>query len=657
MLRNVVFEGGYFKPFQYEFLASISDEDKHQFQSLDNVGKIKFVFNSQIVSDFVIPTSFKKKDESIAEKLKEAGNTDFIKGNYEGALQLYKRSIMTIPLTEGNQQLLAVTAANQSAALYRLGRYTETVDVIENVLKLPYPKELEYKVKERMARSYEATGQFRSAEEVFRETIKSINYASLIPAKKKEMKNEIQKTLRRLASQKDSRSSSFDEPSPESVVGGRSDQYPSLSSFVTIKNSAEMGRYAEAVQKIKTGDVVLTEDAHCAVLLAERCETNCFHCFRRFSYPVPCPNCSAIAFCSNFCRDRALESHHKMECGILQILWDSGASVTCLMALRIISQKGLQYFLGLKDSLTKGQEGEQYCSSDYKAVYNLVTHSQQRGVVDLLLRTSMAVLLLRCLKMTDYFECSGTSISEDKIEGELTENEAFIGGLLLHHLELLQFNAHEISEIILNKDGTAKSVFLGGGLYPTLALFNHSCNPSIVRYFHGTSVAVRTVRTLHVGEMVSENYGPNFVQVHKEERQNILKDQYWFECKCIPCIEDWPTFVEMDSTVLRFRCDAGTNCNNVVCVPTSIEHCFVQCTECKGYTNILKGLKALQATDDMNCRAQQLAKNGKIPHALSEYIKVLDLLAETLAPPFKDYCICQESIRYCIMHFGNKYHF
>ncbi|XP_047102069.1 SET and MYND domain-containing protein 4-like isoform X2 [Schistocerca piceifrons] len=607
MLRNVVFEGGYFKPFQYEFLASISDEDKHQFQSLDNVGKIKFVFNSQIVSDFVIPTSFKKKDESIAEKLKEAGNTDFIKGNYEGALQLYKRSIMTIPLTEGNQQLLAVTAANQSAALYRLGRYTETVDVIENVLKLPYPKELEYKVKERMARSYEATGQFRSAEEVFRETIKSINYANLIPAKKKEMKNEIQKTLRRLASQKDFRSSSFDEPSPESVVGGRSDQYPSLSSFVTIKNSAEMGRYAEAVQKIKTGDVVLTEDAHCAVLLAERCETNCFHCFRRFSYPVPCPNCSAIAFCSNFCRDRALESHHKMECGILQILWDSGASVTCLMALRIISQKGLQYFLGLKDSLTKGQEG--------------------------------------------------TSISEDKIEGELTENEAFIGGLLLHHLELLQFNAHEISEIILNKDGTAKSVFLGGGLYPTLALFNHSCNPSIVRYFHGTSVAVRTVRTLHVGEMVSENYGPNFMQVHKEERQNILKDQYWFECKCIPCIQDWPTFVEMDSTVLRFRCDAGTNCNNVVCVPTSIEHCFVQCTECKGYTNILKGLKALQATDDMNCRAQQLAKNGKIPHALSEYIKVLDLLAETLAPPFKDYCICQESIRYCIMHFGNKCHF
>lgn len=204
MLKNVVFEEGYFKPFQYEFLSSVSDEDKHQFQSLDNVGKIKFVYNSRVVSTFTIPTTFKKKDLGIAENLKEAGNREFGKGNYEVALQLYKRSILTIPLTEGNQEMLAVTSANQSAALFRLGRYNETLDVIENVLRLPYPKELEFKVRERRARSYEATFQFKLAEKEFRETMNSINYASMTAAKKKEMKNEIQKVIRRMASQKDS---------------------------------------------------------------------------------------------------------------------------------------------------------------------------------------------------------------------------------------------------------------------------------------------------------------------------------------------------------------------------------------------------------------------------------------------------------------------
>ena len=72
----------------------------------------------------------------------------------------------------------------------------------------------------------------------------------------------------------------------------------------------------------------------------------------------------------------------------------------------------------------------------------------------------------------------------DVSEHELTEDEVFVGGLLLHHLQILRFNAHEVSELQLEKSGklnTARSVFLGGGLFPTLALFNHSCDPGIVR--------------------------------------------------------------------------------------------------------------------------------------------------------------------------------
>ena len=53
--------------------------------------------------------------------------------------------------------------------------------------------------------------------------------------------------------------------------------------------------------------------------------------------------------------------------------------------------------------------------------------------------------------------------------------------LLLRCLKALQFNTHETSgwDTDRKKDN---SIGLGGALYPTLALFNHSCNPAIVRY-------------------------------------------------------------------------------------------------------------------------------------------------------------------------------
>jgi SET and MYND domain-containing protein 4 len=47
---------------------------------------------------------------------------------------------------------------------------------------------------------------------------------------------------------------------------------------------------------------------------------------------------------------------------------------------------------------------------------------------------------------------------------------------------MLQMNAHEIAELQqATKQDSGVSVFIGGGLYPTLAMLNHSCEPGIVR--------------------------------------------------------------------------------------------------------------------------------------------------------------------------------
>lgn len=96
----------------------------------------------------------------------------------------------------------------------------------------------------------------------------------------------------------------------------------------------------------------------------------------------------------------------------------------------------------------------------------------------------MTRYLLRCLDKADYFKTS-----ENKENSKL-----LIGCLILHTLQLVQFNCHEVSELhinptssssIQNKDNNSKKEWvacIGAALYPTLALFNHSCDPSIIRY-------------------------------------------------------------------------------------------------------------------------------------------------------------------------------
>lgn len=43
----------------------------------------------------------------------------------------------------------------------------------------------------------------------------------------------------------------------------------------------------------------------------------------------------------------------------------------------------------------------------------------------------------------------------------------------------------------------------------------------------------------------------------------------------------------------------------------------------------------------------------EVRQALDKYIEILLLLDNTLAPPFKDFHLCQQAIRHCMLSFGN----
>lgn len=66
----------------------------------------------------------------------------------------------------------------------------------------------------------------------------------------------------------------------------------------------------------------------------------------------------------------------------------------------------------------------------------------------------------------------------------LTGDELKIGTLLLKFLQILQYNAHEIYETVFPKDNNkTKGVtcYVALGVYPSSAIFNHECQPTLAR--------------------------------------------------------------------------------------------------------------------------------------------------------------------------------
>ena len=66
---------------------------------------------------------------------------------------------------------------------------------------------------------------------------------------------------------------------------------------------------------------------------------------------IPCPTCSRIAFCSRRCRQQAMQNYHSIECCIIDYLYSASISITCYLALRMITIKPLQFYLDVKPFL------------------------------------------------------------------------------------------------------------------------------------------------------------------------------------------------------------------------------------------------------------------------------------------------------------------
>ncbi|CAJ1078026.1 N-lysine methyltransferase SMYD2-B [Xyrichtys novacula] len=74
---------------------------------------------------------------------------------------------------------------------------------------------------------------------------------------------------------------------------------------------------------------------------------------------------------------------------------------------------------------------------------------------------------------------------------------------------------------------------MGTAIYPDVALINHSCLPSVIVTYNGTSAEIRAVKDMKPGDEVLISYIDLLYPT--DDRNNRLRESYYFTCECQEC--------------------------------------------------------------------------------------------------------------------------
>nr|CAH7752679.1 unnamed protein product [Callosobruchus chinensis] len=410
-----------------------------------------------------------------------------------------------------------------------------------------------------------------------------------------------------------------------------------VSNKIRVEERPSMGRFVVAEDSIKTGEPIVVEPPYAACLLPEMFGTHCHHCFNRLVAPVGCPDCSNVAFCSSACRDTALKAYHRYECKYLDLLIGSGMSILSHTALRMVTQIPLDDCLRI------------YKNRSNEKIYALCTNAEKRSGEDFLQRTLMAAFLLKCLQKSGYFGESRKANNE-----HLNEDELCVCELLLFHLQMLQFNAHEIFETRCSKKQqfkTSKVSYIGVGVYITVSLFNHDCYPAVTRYFVGKNIIIKTSRPLSPNDMVAENYGPIFSRKPLQLRQRSLSSRYWFKCECNACTYNWPQINGgLEGFSKCVRCP-NHQCFYFFTLPlTNVEP---TCPKCKKNVNLKERLERLKWCERQYEIGFEAMNDKKVEQAIKILCEAIDVFHRISRPPHQGTSLAQECLQICEASFGN----
>ena len=455
------------------------------------------------------------KSSTTSSEYRDRGNEAYAQRNDRQALTFYNQAIRYAP---AYSRELSLALGNRSAVLCTLKYYQLAINDIHRALDFLSSSDEDHVRRQRLEQRLDQCLRNRSSSEQTDED--------------EENCNRLEMELKQL--QEDQNWNS---------------KYSSLTLNADIQYADDRGRHvisANVSRTLKPGTIVLIEQPYASVLLSSAWSTHCHRCFRRLDLLLfACSQCIRAIYCSIECLQESI-IWHAFECRLNLEHLDKMQ----MLAFRLLTKTGWHYLLKHQKNfeiLMKQTDEENmrnnpidvYKATDYEMILRLQTNSNKRTVDDLFQRSIQACVLgLSLINNTSFCQSAYDNLNY----------QIYICSLILSHLQSLPCNAHEISEFIYHRREplTSSCLEIGAGIYATLSLFNHSCNPNVIRNFIGETVVVRLLSSIsNDGEELTDNYGCLSATATKPERNEKLHQQYHFHCQCQPCVEQWPQYDQL----------------------------------------------------------------------------------------------------------------
>ncbi|VUZ50174.1 unnamed protein product [Hymenolepis diminuta] len=154
--------------------------------------------------------------------------------------------------------------------------------------------------------------------------------------------------------------------------------------------------------------------------------------------------------------------------------------------------------------------------------------------------TIASIFLAYCLYISGYPMDWRASIDSDMNRHFFEKPPAtWIAACFLYHFQATAINSFRCTDFIFWQD-LKKREYLSCGIYPSLSLINHSCNPSADYRFttDGAAVLIAT-RNLKAGSEITIAYDVTYAESNTQNRKQVLKESFFFECMCEACVDDW----------------------------------------------------------------------------------------------------------------------
>ncbi|XP_050448477.1 SET and MYND domain-containing protein 4-like isoform X3 [Cataglyphis hispanica] len=338
------------------------------------------------------------------------------------------------------------------------------------------------------------------------------------------------------------------------LMYGPSQEVPAISDGVVISFSERYGRHYVATREFQPGDIISIEDPYAHVIYEERYYTHCHYCLSRSYNLIPCAECPIAQYCSTKCRKLAWEVCHETECPILKVLGnllnvdkDKIRMISKIIRLLIVVtengrkikelQQDMKIAESNSDSRTAGFTDTAILDSfSARSALSLATNMTTRPLIGVSAFACISALAVILLATQTKFFCKKYEIDDLKDISEFSELK-FCASIMFRACVIMSSNCFSIQQ--------EPGIISGSGLYVAHSLYNHSCAPNTFRHFEGLTMITRALTPICVGDQIFTSYGGVYAHMPRFERKQKILQDYFFDCDCSACKNDWPMYNEI----------------------------------------------------------------------------------------------------------------